>query len=81
MLFSQIHTLHASTVEYENLRLPSFLEGEESTPSFNKGTRNAGCRSFVSGTHSQGARELGKGGGEEISVLVGEESCWKLSVR
>lgn len=36
-------------MEYDNFLLPSFLEGEESTPAFNQGMRNAGCRSVVSG--------------------------------
>lgn len=49
------HTEHQLPIEYDNLLLPSFLEGEESTPSFNKGLRNAGRRSFVSSTHSRGA--------------------------
>lgn len=69
-------------MEYGNLFLPSFLEGEESTRSFNKGMRKTESRSFVREPGSQAAFAQCRagGGGEEISALAGEEGCWKLSV-
>lgn len=59
ILFSQIlpNTLHQSPAEYDNLHLPSLLEGKVRTPSF-----SAGCRGFVTSLCSQGTRELGNQG-------------------
>lgn len=61
------NTPHQSPIEYDNLHLPSFLEGKERIPFCSKNMRNAGCRSFVTSLRSQGTRELGNQGTRLLS--------------